>query len=173
MPSSTPDSPKTRRSRLSVRTTSTTPATPPPTPKLPDRPSPPQPDPARGRLIRYDYLWAREFGKHLRNGLKTRKCLIWSVEPHLSGFVVDALPLSTSSTSGVVLTDGECAKLGLDLGARIIVDEANRFTWLGPDLEIQADGSFYVGVITRKIADRVTAALGGHIPATIINRDER
>ena len=167
MPSSTPDSPKANRSRLSVRTTSATSPTPPAT-ELSKAPS--QPDPARGRLIRYDYLWGHEHKRGLQNGLKTRNCVIWSVSPLLRGFIVDALPISKSSVHGVLLTDGECLKLGFDLGVRIITSEANRFAWKGPDLEIQTDGELYVGVITRKIAARVDAALKGRPPAIIVPR---
>ena len=133
-------------------------------------PPPKQPDPARGRLVRYDYLWAREHSRSQQNGLKPRNCLIWSAKAYEGFFIVDVLPLSTSSSQGVKLTEGECLKLKLDAGVRIVTSEANRFVLLGPDIEIQPDGAYYIGAITHKIAARVAAALSGTKPEIIVPR---
>ena len=102
--------------------------------------------------------------------MKTRNCLIWSAKAYEGFFIVDVLPLSTSSSQGVKLTEGECLKLKLDAGVRIVTSEANRFVLLGPDIAIQPDGAHYIGAITHKIAARVAAALSGTKPEIIVPR---
>jgi hypothetical protein len=100
----------------------------------------PFPEPVPGLVIRYSYLWAEEYGSGREEGVKDRPCAIILVSTEDSGErVVTVLPVTHAPPSdpnlAVEIPAATKRRLGLD-DARswVVLSEANRFVWPGPDL---------------------------------------
>jgi hypothetical protein len=96
--------------------------------------------PKPGEVIRYSYLWNSEFADGHEEGLKDRPCAVVVCLEKLDGKVelivlpiTHSLPKSGATT--VEVPPATKRRLGLD-DARswIVLDEANRFVWPGPDI---------------------------------------
>ena len=102
------------------------------------------PDPVPGLVIRYAYLWRREADLGREEGVKDRPCaIVAAVQEEAGGLRVYVLPITHSPPQppdeGIELPLPTKVRLGLD-GERswVIVSEANRFSWPGPDLRFLA-----------------------------------
>ena len=98
------------------------------------------PDPEPGLVIRYAYLWRREADQGRDEAFKDRPCaIVAAVQTEPDGQRVYVLPIThsppQSPDEGIELPRQTKLRLDLD-GERswIIVSEANRFSWPGPDL---------------------------------------
>jgi len=98
------------------------------------------PVPAPGLLIRYSYLWASEHARGQEDGVKDRPCAVVLATANESGDqVVTVLPISHTLPSNPLLAVEIPAavkrRLKLDdERSWVVLAEANRFTWPGPDL---------------------------------------
>jgi hypothetical protein len=100
----------------------------------------PFPEPVAGLVIRYSYLWAEEYGGGRDEGVKDRPCAIILVSTEDSGErAVTVLPVTHALPSdpglAIEIPTATKRRLGLDdERSWVVLSEANRFLWPGPDL---------------------------------------
>jgi hypothetical protein len=122
----------------------------------------PLPTPCAGLVIRYAFIWKDEAARGLEDGAKDRPCAVILVtEDDADGPTVTVLPIThtppTDSSLAVELSHPTKRRLGLDDDRSwIVVTDANRFRWPGPDLRFARQG------------DHSSAAYG-LLPAHIFN----
>ncbi|MBN8925686.1 MAG: type II toxin-antitoxin system PemK/MazF family toxin [Rhodospirillales bacterium] len=98
----------------------------------------PVPDP--GLVIRYSYLWADEYARGQEEGVKDRPCAVVLTSIDAAGDqIVTVLPIThtppTIPQLAVEIPAAVKRRLGLDdERSWIVLTEANRFIWPGPDL---------------------------------------
>ncbi len=98
------------------------------------------PVPVPGLVIRYSYLWASQYAQGQEEGVKDRPCaIVLATADDADGQVVTVLPIShtppTNPLFAVELPAAVKRRLKLDdERSWVILAEANRFTWPGPDL---------------------------------------
>jgi uncharacterized protein YifN (PemK superfamily) len=103
------------------------------------------PSPVPGLVIRYSYLWTTEFARGQEEGVKDRPCAVVLVAGEASDQMVTVLPITHASPSdprlAVEIPRATKRRLGLD-DARswVVLTEANRFAWPGPDLRPSTPG---------------------------------
>lgn len=97
-------------------------------------------------VIRYAYLWRSEHARGLEEGAKDRPCaVLFAVTDDAGDRKVIVLPVTHTpprdSALAVEIPAATKRRLGLD-DARswIVIAEANRFTWPGPDLRPMKSG---------------------------------
>lgn len=106
----------------------------------------PFPDPVPGLVIRYSYLWASEHAHGQEEGVKDRPCAVILVTEDDAGErVVTVLPVTHSIPADPKLAVEIPAmvkrRLGLDDDRSwVVLTEANRFIWPGPDLRPMTPG---------------------------------
>jgi PemK-like, MazF-like toxin of type II toxin-antitoxin system len=100
----------------------------------------PLPAPVPGLVIRYAFLWSHEAARGKDEGSKDRPCAVLLSATKRDGRpVVTVLPVTHTPPRderlAVEIPAATKKRLGLD-DARswIVLDEANRFEWPGPDL---------------------------------------
>jgi hypothetical protein len=98
------------------------------------------PEPYVGLVIRYSYLWKREFDAGSDEGTKDRPCaIVMTVVDEDGDKEVLVLPVTHSPPDdppdAIEIPAATKSRLGLD-GERswIMIAEANEFVWPGPDL---------------------------------------
>lgn len=100
----------------------------------------PLPVPVPGLVIRYSYLWAREHARGQEEGVKDRPCAVVLITANTAGDqVVTVLPVSHTPPAdpalAVEIPFAAKRRLGLDDDRSwVVLTEANRFVWPGPDL---------------------------------------
>ena len=100
----------------------------------------PLPEPVPGLVIRYSYLWADEFERGQEEGVKDRPCAIVLMTMNEEGEkLVTVLPVTHTPPSNpalaVEIPTMTKRRLRLDEARSwVVVSEANRFRWPGPDL---------------------------------------
>ena len=98
------------------------------------------PEPAPGLVIRYGYLWAEEHRRGWEEGVKDRPCAVVLVtKSEDDERVVTVLPVSHTPPSdprlAVEIPAPVKRRLKLDdERSWVVLTEANRFIWPGPDL---------------------------------------
>jgi len=98
------------------------------------------PSPVPGLVIRYSYLWLSEYRRGLEEGIKNRPCaIVLSTTSGEGGKTVVVLPITHTPPSDpgsvVELSAAVKRRLGLDdERSWVVLTEANRFVWPGPDL---------------------------------------
>ena len=98
------------------------------------------PEPVPGLVIRYSYLWAHEYRRGQEEGVKDRPCAVILVVTSEDGErAVTVLPISHTPPVDPMLTVEIPAKVKRRLGldderSWVVLTEANRFIWPGPDL---------------------------------------
>jgi hypothetical protein len=98
------------------------------------------PEPVAGLVIRYAYLWRREYLKGQEEGLKARPCAIILAKQIVEGETqIIVLPVTHEAPArpedAVEIPAETKRRLGLDEDRSwIILTEANSFDWPGPDL---------------------------------------
>lgn len=104
------------------------------------------PTPVPGLVIRYAYLWREEQQRGHEEGRKDRPCAVILVTTDDHGDqVVTVLPVTHTPPSdpslAVEIPHGTKRRLGLDdERSWIVLTEANRFVWPGPDLRPTVSG---------------------------------
>jgi hypothetical protein len=98
------------------------------------------PTPVPGLVVRYSFLWSHEARNGAEEGSKDRPCaVLLTMRTQKGRDVVTVLPVTHSAPEypalAVEIPPATKKRLGLD-GERswIILSEANRFFWPGPDL---------------------------------------
>jgi hypothetical protein len=98
------------------------------------------PKPVAGQVISYAYLWSSEHQRGQEEGLKDRPCAVILVTTDESGEDrVTLLPITHSQPSspefGIEIPQATKRRLKLDEARSwVMLTEANRFSWPGPDL---------------------------------------
>ena len=98
------------------------------------------PTPVAGLVIRYSYLWQSEHLRGQEEGRKNRPCAIILATETASGEqVVTVLPVTHTppghTALAIEIPQATKKRLGLDdERSWIVLTEANRFVWPGPDL---------------------------------------
>jgi uncharacterized protein YifN (PemK superfamily) len=101
----------------------------------------PLPDPVPGLVIRYSYLWRSEHRRGQEEDVKHRPCAIVLVTSNeAEGQLVTVLPISHAPPAdpelAVEIPAATKRRLGLDDDRSwVVLTEANRFLWPGPDLQ--------------------------------------
>jgi len=100
----------------------------------------PFPQPVPGQVIRYAYLWRSEYRRGQEEGVKDRPCVVVLMVTGEEGDqVVTVLPVTHTPPSdpalAVEIPHATKRRLSLDdERSWVMLTEANRFTWPGPDL---------------------------------------
>lgn len=98
------------------------------------------PKPTAGQVIRYAYLWQAEYLRGKEEGLKDRPCaIILAVTTEDGDERVTVLPITHTPPSrpefAIEIPTATKTRLGLDeQHSWVMLTEANRFNWPGPDL---------------------------------------
>ena len=98
------------------------------------------PTPVPGLVIRYSFLWSHEARAGADEGSKDRPCaVLLSLRNQGGRDIVTVLPVTHTAPINpdlaVEIPAATKARLGLDSERSwIVIDEANRFSWPGPDL---------------------------------------
>ncbi|QJW98466.1 hypothetical protein [Frigoriglobus tundricola] len=132
----------------------------------------PFPLPVPGQVIRYSYLWRSEYRRGQEEGTKDRPCVVVLLLTDEEGDrVVTVLPVTHTPPSdpllAVEIPHVTKRRLGLDdERSWVVLTEANRFTWPGPDLCMARPGDpssvLYgelPGRLLLQIRDRFLAAI--------------
>jgi hypothetical protein len=104
------------------------------------------PEPVPGLVIRYSYLWAEEHRRGQEEGVKDRPCAIVLMTADAQGEQwVTVLPVTHTPPANrefsVVIPAATKRRLGLDdERSWVVLSEANRFLWPGPDLRPARQG---------------------------------
>lgn len=125
----------------------------------------PLPDPAPGLVIRYAYLWHRQYLNGQEEGEKDRPCAIILTSRSARGdTLVTVVPVTHAEPEpglpAVEIPVATSRRLGLD-GERswAIVSEVNRFVWPGPDLRrIPGREDYAYGELPPRLFDRIRQA---------------
>lgn len=121
------------------------------------------PAPVSGLVIRYSYLWLAEHLRGREEGVKDRPCAVILVTRHDNGDeIVTVLPITHAPPQNLALAleipSATKARLGLDSESSwVVLTEANRFIWPGPDLRPAGgnlDGVAY-GLLPQAFFNRV------------------
>jgi hypothetical protein len=142
------------------------------------------PEPVSGLIIRYSYLWRAEQLSGLEEGRKDRPCAIILVTSDADGKeLVTVLPITHSPPSdpqdAAELPQETKIRLGLDSDRSwVVLTEANRFAWPGPDLRFPAGedaASVAYGLVSRRffreLRDRFVAMLRSS-RVRVVERDD-
>jgi hypothetical protein len=98
------------------------------------------PEPVPGLVIRYSYLWHDEHRRGQEEGLKDRPCaIVLTSASVVNQRSVVVLPVTHTppqdEDAAVEIPHAVKRRLGLDDGRSwVMLSEANRFIWPGPDL---------------------------------------
>lgn len=144
----------------------------------------PFPRPVPGQVVGYSYLWRVEYQRGQEEGVKNRPCVVVLVTTDLEGdAVVTVLPIThsppTVGAPAIEIPYATKERLGLDVDRSwVVLSEANRFTWPGPDLHMEnpSDPGTVVygelpGRLLIEIRDRfITAIHGGQ--ANVVRRTQ-
>lgn len=98
------------------------------------------PEPVPGLVIRYSYLWHAEHLRGREEGLKDRPCaIVLTTASEDASLRITVLPVTRTPPSephlAVEIPATVKRRLGLDDNRSwVMLNEANRFVWPGPDL---------------------------------------
>jgi hypothetical protein len=134
------------------------------------------PQPVPGLVVRYSYLWRSEYERGQEEGVKDRPCAIIMVVAQEGGEeIVTVLPIThsppTDQEFAVEIPRPTKQRLGLDSERSwVVISEANRFTWPGPDLRpipgedaTTAAYGLLPAKLYRHIRERFIAAITGRV----------
>lgn len=142
------------------------------------------PEPVAGLVIRYAYLWLDEYRQGREEGVKDRPCAIILVSEDRDGDkIVTVLPVTHSPPKdarlAIEIPPATKARLRMDTAPSwIVLTEANRFAWPGPDLRFADKGdpaSVAYGLLPKALFDTVRdrfVALLRAKDASALNRTE-
>jgi hypothetical protein len=124
------------------------------------------PKPLPSQVIRYSYLWNAEHLRGQEEGVKDRPCaVVFLIKNEDSSDVVTVLPITHTPPSNseadlaIEIPIETKRRLGLDdERSWIVLSEANRFTWPGPDLRMARNddtSSVVFGLLPDYLFERV------------------
>jgi hypothetical protein len=141
------------------------------------------PEPVPGLVIRYSYLWLREYERGQEEGVKDRPCAVILVATDdQANKVVTVLPVTHTPPFGATLASAALAveipyatkqRLGLDAEPSwVLLTEANRFMWPGPDLRMKEPGggpeSLAYGLLPRALFKEITGKFADSVEARLV-----
>lgn len=135
------------------------------------------PEPVPGLVVRYAYLWREEYLRGKEEGRKDRPCAVIVVTTGEAGDrVVTVLPITHTPPPkpalAVEIPTPTKRRLGLDDDRSwVLLNEANRFAWPGPDLRPTKPGKpteVTYGLLPRALFKEVTAKLAAAIEARLV-----
>ena len=121
------------------------------------------PTPVAGMVVRYAYLWRSEHQQGIEEGTKNRPCaVLLAVTDDVGDRKVIVLPITHTPPRdpmlAVEIPAATKRRLGLDdERSWIVIAEANRFTWPGPDLRPRKSGD-------------AASAVYGELPADLFRK---
>lgn len=132
----------------------------------------PLPKPVPGLVIRYSYLWRAEQRRGQEEGVKDRPCavvLVTTTEDNEE--VVTVLPITHTPPGdnlfAVEVPATTKRRLGLDAERSwVVLSEANRFVWPGPDLRPLPNAgaeSAVLGLLPYKFSEELRLRFLTHI----------
>ena len=144
----------------------------------------PLPEPVPGLVIRYSYLWRAEHARGQDEGSKDRPSAVILVTKNEDGEqVVTVLPITHSPPPDpqfaveIPLTTKQRLKMD-DARSWIVLTEANRFVWPGPDLRPASGGDLSTvacgllpAALYNQVLDKFIAAIKAR-KARLIQRTE-
>ncbi len=97
------------------------------------------PEPKAGMVVRYEYLWARQYEQGMTYGEKVRPCAILAVVEGKDDTTVYVSPITHTAPfhpeESIQLAPETKRRLNLDgQTSWLMVNEVNKFTWPGEDL---------------------------------------
>ena len=128
-------------------------------------------------VVRYAYLWREEYLRGKEEGRKDRPCAVIVVTTGEAGDrVVTVLPITHTPPPkpalAVEMPTPTKRRLGLDDDRSwVLLNEANRFAWPGPDLRPTKPGKpteVTYGLLPRALFKEVTAKLAAAIEARLV-----
>jgi len=135
------------------------------------------PEPVPALVIRYSYLWRREYERGQEEGVKDRPCAVVMVTTDDHGQkVVTVLPVTHTPPSDAALAVEipymTKQRLGLDAERSwVLLTEANRFVWPGPDLRMKEPSggpeSVAYGLLPRVLFNEIRNRLGDAVEARL------
>ena len=135
------------------------------------------PEPRPGLVLRYAYLWFREFAEGREEGAKDRPCaIILTVVDDEGTPRVSVVPIThtppTPAEDAVEIPSVTKDRLGLDADRSwIVLTEINLFTWPGPDLRPIPDRDppeFAYGYLPPKLFHAVRTKIAARIRAKLL-----
>ena len=124
-------------------------------------------EPANGLVIRYSYLWAREFDRREESGRKDRPaCVQIIVAGTKAGTIVALFPVTSQpphpDRAALEIPETEARRIGLALPAWIIVDEWNLDN-LGtsPHIADSRPLGIFSGAFMRRVREAAAARIRG------------
>lgn len=126
------------------------------------------PKPVTGQVIRYSYLWHKEHGEGREEGIKDRPCaVVLTTRTEDGDEIVTVLPIThrppEDKRYAIEIPTLTKRRLGLDDDLSwIVLNEANRFVWPGPDLRPQrrkGPSSVVIGLLPAKFIREVRRRL--------------
>lgn len=133
--------------------------------------------PVPGLVIRYSYLWASEHRQGREDGSKDRPCVVVLAAERMGdgSYFVTVVPITHSpprnQTTAVEIPVDTKRRLGLDdERSWVVFDDANRFSWPGPDIRpiSDDDSSFVYGILPYKVIARVRSAFIAAVRAKLL-----
>ncbi len=125
------------------------------------------PKPAPAQVIRYSYLWHKDAKRGAEEGSKDRPCaIVLMVQSEDGENIVTVLPITHTPphdpADAIEIPHNTKRRMGLD-GVRswVVVTEANRFYWPGPDLRPTRSGdanSVLYGILPYAFFEKVRLA---------------
>ena len=126
------------------------------------------PDPSPGLVIRYSYLWHRDYLDGHEEGVKDRPCAI-VLSKRLQGndtvVTVAAISHTEPENPDMAVEISIRVKAHLNLDSErswVVCTEVNRFIWPGPDIRpvvIEGDQKYSYGVLPPKLFAKITKTL--------------
>jgi hypothetical protein len=144
----------------------------------------PFPAPVPGLVIRYAYLWREEDRRGQEEGIKNRPCAVVTVvASDQGGEMVTVLPIThtppAEPSAALEIPHATKQRLGLDdERSWIVIAEANRFKWPGPDLRMPPGGdaaSVAYGLLPRALFKEMNRRFGDAVEArlaSVVKRTE-
>ncbi len=125
------------------------------------------PEPIPGLVIRYSYLWRREYLEGRYEGRKDRPCaIVASVRNEAGALHVLVLPVThtppDAKATAIEIPEFVKSRIGMDAERSwIVISEYNDFVWPGPDLRPipgDEDGAIAYGALPASLFEQVRRA---------------
>lgn len=142
----------------------------------------PLPTPEPGLVVRYSFLWREQAARGRDEGEKDRPCAVVVTTSNDQGdTVVIVLPITHAPprdpSLAVEIPAATKTRLGLDDDRSwIVVTDANRFIWPGPDLRPRTPGdmsSVAYGLLPAKLFNEVRDKLAAAVAARLAGAVKR
>lgn len=117
--------------------------------------------PGVGHVIRYAYLWKREYDRGRSEGAKDRPCaVVIATRDEAGASVLYVAPIThsmpKSDALAVEIPAATKRRLGLDAERSwIVTAETNRFVWPGVDIRPDARGEVIIGTLPGTMIEHV------------------